>query len=81
MALRRAGCHQQPMPIETSTLWDDSAAIICNVAKTGPYELIVMSTHSRTSLAHICIDSVAERVVYYASCAVLIVRAFPGHQS
>ena len=67
---------QQPVPIETHVLWGDPATTICDVAKTRPCELIVMSTHGRTGLAHVFIGSVAERVVRYASCNVLIVRAF-----
>jgi universal stress protein A len=71
---------QQTVPIETLVLWGDPAAAICDVAKTRPCELIVMSTHGRTGLAHVFIGSVAERVVRYAPCTVLIVRAFPAHQ-
>jgi universal stress protein A len=33
-----------------------------------------MGTHGRTGLAHLFIGSVAERVVRYAPCSVLIVR-------
>lgn len=72
---------QQTIPIETRVLWGDPATTICDVAKTRPCELIVMSTHGRTGLAHVFIGSVAERVVRYAPCAVLIVRAFPEHQT
>lgn len=68
---------QQTIPTETHVLWGDPATTICDVAKTRPCELIVMSTHGRTGLAHVFIGSVAERVVRYASCNVLIVRAFP----
>jgi len=72
---------QQTMPIEARVLWGDPATTICDVARTRPCELIVMSTHGRTGLAHVFIGSVAERVVRYAPCAVLIVRAFPARQS
>ena len=71
---------QYPVPIETLVLWGDPATAICDVAKTRPCELIVMSTHGRTGLAHVFIGSVAERVVRYAPCAVLIARAFPEPQ-
>ena len=71
---------QYPGPIATRVLWGDPATVICAVAKTQPCELIVMSTHGRTGLAHVFIGSVAERVVRYAPCAVLIVRAFSEHQ-
>jgi nucleotide-binding universal stress UspA family protein len=71
---------QQTMPIETRVLWGDPATTICEVAQTQPCELIVMSTHGRTGLAHVFIGSVAERVVRYAPCHVLIVRAFAPPQ-
>jgi universal stress protein A len=67
---------QHPVPIETLVVWGSPAAVICDVAKARQCDLIVMSTHGRTGLAHVFIGSVAERVVRYAPCAVLIVRAF-----
>ena len=70
---------QQTGPIETLVRWGDPAMVICEVARTRPCDLIVMSTHGRTGLAHVFIGSVAERVVRYAPCAVLVVRAFPAH--
>jgi nucleotide-binding universal stress UspA family protein len=81
----RAGAEQQlaaittphPEPIATRVLWGAPATGICEVAKTHPCELLVMSTHGRTGLAYVFIGSVTERVVRYAPCAVLIVRAFP----
>jgi universal stress protein A len=72
---------QKTLPIETRVLWGDPATTICDVAKNRPCELIVMSTHGRTGLAHVFIGSVAERVVRYASCNVLIVRSFPQPSS
>jgi universal stress protein A len=71
---------QHVVPIETLVLWGAPATMICDVAKIRSCDLIVMSTHGRTGLAHVFIGSVAERVVRYAPCAVLIVRAFPAHQ-
>lgn len=71
---------QHPGLIETLVLWGSPATVICDVAKARRCDLIVMSTHGRTGLAHVFIGSVAERVVRYAPCAVLIVRAFPAHQ-
>ena len=66
---------------KTSTLswrkWGDPATTICEAAQTHPCELMVMSTHGRTGLAHVFIGNVAERVVRYAPCNVLIVRVFP----
>jgi universal stress protein A len=67
---------QHPGLMETCVCWGDPATEICRVAKERQSDLIVMSTHGRTGLAHVFIGSVAERVVRYAPCAVLIVRAF-----
>jgi nucleotide-binding universal stress UspA family protein len=44
-------------------------------AKTGAFDLIVMSTQGRTGLTHLFLGSVAERVLRSAPCPVLTVRA------
>jgi len=44
---------------------------IADQAKTGGYDLIVMSTHGRTGLSHVLLGSVTEKVVRYAPCPVL----------
>ena len=38
-------------------------------------DLIVISTHGYTGLAHVFMGSTAERVVRHAPCPVLVVRA------
>jgi nucleotide-binding universal stress UspA family protein len=43
-------------------------------AKDLKADLICVSTHGRTGLAHLLLGSVAERIVRYAPCPVLIVR-------
>ncbi len=48
---------------------------ICHYATKEQSDLIVLSTHGRTGLAHLLIGSVAERVVRHAPCPVLTVRA------
>jgi len=47
---------------------------IVETAKRVHANLIVISTHGRTGLAHISIGSVAERVVQHAACPVLVIR-------
>lgn len=47
---------------------------ICNAANEDA-DLIVISTHGRTGLSHLLIGSVAERVVRYAHCPVLVISA------
>ena len=48
---------------------------ITNAARTLKADLIVISTHGYTGLAHVFIGSTAERVVRHAHCPVLVVRA------
>ncbi len=47
---------------------------ILEAAKNVKADLIVMSTHGRTGLAHILIGSVAEKVLHHASCPILLLR-------
>jgi len=47
---------------------------IVRVAEEGKADLIVLSTHGHTGLKHVLLGSVAENVVRYAPCPVLIVR-------
>ena len=53
----------------------NAAEGICEAVKTVGADLIVLSTHGRTGLAHLFIGSVAERVVRYATCPVLTMRS------
>jgi nucleotide-binding universal stress UspA family protein len=48
---------------------------ICHYAKKEDTDLIVVSTHGRTGLAHLLIGSVAEKIVRHAPCPVLTVRS------
>jgi nucleotide-binding universal stress UspA family protein len=48
---------------------------ICDCASREDIELIVISTHGRSGLRHALIGSVAERVVRYAGCPVLVIPA------
>jgi nucleotide-binding universal stress UspA family protein len=45
------------------------------VAVSKDYDLIIMGTLGRTGLDHFFMGSVAEKVVRFASCPVLVVRA------
>src|SRR5712692_8263596 len=66
----------QPFPIATLALWGNPATEICRIAHEYGTDLIVMSTHGRTGLAHMFMGSITERVVRSAPCSVLIVRSF-----
>ena len=48
---------------------------IMNYAQKNNVDLIVMGTHGRGALAHAILGSVTERVVRFAPCPVLTVRA------
>ena len=51
---------------------------IVKEAKERNIDLIVMGTHGRTGLKRLFMGSVAQKVIGYASCSVLVVPAFPG---
>jgi nucleotide-binding universal stress UspA family protein len=55
------------------------AAILDYVREEGGIGLIVMSTHGRSGLKHVLLGSVAENVIRYASCPVLLVKQ-PEHE-
>jgi universal stress protein A len=55
----------------------DAAEAIVQVAREHGIDLIVMSTHGRTGLAHVFLGSVAEKVVRHAPCPVLVTRVQP----
>jgi nucleotide-binding universal stress UspA family protein len=48
---------------------------IVDEAERGGYDLIVIGTHGRKNLSRVVLGSVAERVVRYAHCPVLVARA------
>jgi nucleotide-binding universal stress UspA family protein len=47
---------------------------IVDKAKDTQADLIVMSTHGRTGLQHMLLGSVAEKVVRFSPCSVLVTR-------
>jgi len=60
--------------VEFRTAEGDAGSEIIAAARTLPADLIVISTHGRTGLAHALLGSVAEHVVRRAPCPVLVVR-------
>ncbi len=52
---------------------------IVDTAKKDKPDLVVISTHGRTGVAHMLVGSVTERVVRSAPCPVLSVRPTPDH--
>lgn len=57
-----------------------AAEAIIRAAATLKADLIVMSTHGRTGLAHVLIGSVAENVVRHARCPILLIRSFADEE-
>jgi nucleotide-binding universal stress UspA family protein len=47
---------------------------VCNLARQISADLIVMSTHGYTGMAHMLAGSTAERIVQHSPCPVLVVR-------
>ena len=68
---RAAGAPQ----VETHVRQGACATDICDFAREGAFDLIVMGTHGRTGLSHLLLGSVAERVLRTAPCPVLTVKA------
>ena len=64
------------LPVQTKTLPGHAVDEICAAASEPDVDLIVTSTHGRTGFKHAVIGSVAEHVVRYAGCPVLVV---PSH--
>lgn len=54
--------------------YGDPGHEIADYARESGAGLIVMPSHGRTGLAHLLVGSVAERVVRYAPCPVLVLR-------
>lgn len=65
---------QQGVTIQTCILVGLPNTTICHVAEQEQADLIIMSSHGRTGLAHVFLGSVAENTVRYAPCPVLVVR-------
>lgn len=55
------------------------AAILDYIKDEGEIGLIVMSTHGRSGLSHVLLGSVAENVIRYAPCPVLVIK-HPEHE-
>jgi nucleotide-binding universal stress UspA family protein len=61
------------LPVQTETRPGHAVDEICAAASEPDVDLIVTSTHGRTGLKHTLIGSVAEQVIRYASCSVMVV--------
>ncbi|MBO6083577.1 MAG: universal stress protein [Candidatus Methanomethylophilaceae archaeon] len=64
--------------VECQELLVEGAPVKSIVAASKDYDVIVMGTLGRTGFAKLMMGSVAERVVRYADCPVMVVRANTG---
>ncbi len=55
---------------ELGAPWDELVKLV----RRDHHDLVVVGTHGRTGLKHVLLGSVAEKIVRYASCTVLVVR-------
>jgi len=62
-----------PIPVALSAL-PRPALFACGSLRLRSHDLIILSTHGRTGLAHVFLGSTAEQVVRRAGCHVLVVR-------
>lgn len=67
-------CLPVATPRELHVLGGDPYAKLIDLAHTLATDLIIVSTHGRTNLAHLVMGSVAERIARHAECPVLLVR-------
>ncbi|KAA1014302.1 universal stress protein [Paraburkholderia panacisoli] len=60
--------------VETQGIAEDIASALLRCVQHRGADLVVMGTHGRRGLRRMVIGSVAERVVRYATCPVLLIR-------
>jgi nucleotide-binding universal stress UspA family protein len=75
-ALKRFAAEEigSAVPVATRLCRGQPVHEIIAVAQEAGADLILLSTHGRTGLKHVLLGSVAENVVRYAPCPVLVVR-------
>ncbi|HEX7842011.1 MAG TPA: universal stress protein [Kofleriaceae bacterium] len=72
---QKLGAKEIAVQFLSGVPWDE----IVTLVKSDPaIDLVVMGTHGRTGIKHVLLGSVAEKVVRYAPCPVLVARAREG---
>ena len=69
-----ASCLPAETPRELHILGGDPYTHLMGLATKIEADLIVMSTHGSSNIAHLVMGSVAEKVARHATCPVLLVR-------
>ncbi len=67
-------CLPAAIARELHILGGDPYAKLLDLSRTLAADLVVVSTHGRTNLAHLVMGSVAEKLARHAECPVLLVR-------
>jgi nucleotide-binding universal stress UspA family protein len=68
------GLQASGITAEVCALEGDPADTILNQAKLEHVDLILQTSHGRTGLSRLLLGSVAEKVMRYAPCPVMVVR-------
>ena len=58
----------------------EGSPVKCIVDSTADYDLVIMGTLGRTGFSKLMMGSVAERVVRYSNCPVMVVRSKDGEK-
>lgn len=67
-------CGKHGINAEAKIVWGNPAHEICNEAREGRYDLIVMGSRGLGEIRGYLMGSVSNRVVRHAPCPVLVVR-------
>jgi nucleotide-binding universal stress UspA family protein len=62
------------VPVETMVRFGAPANMIVDLARTEGADLVVMGSHGESGVTKLLIGSVVQKVLYWATCPVLVVR-------
>ena len=74
LAAWKKDAEARGVPIETMNIMGTPWERIVTRAREGRHDLVVVGTHGRTGIKFVLLGSVAEYVVRYAPCSVMVVR-------
>ncbi len=75
MAMREKLAEPQYAQTSLEVVFGDPGHAITQYASENKVDLIVLPSHGRTGIQRLLIGSVAERIVRYAHCPVLVLRS------
>lgn len=73
-AMREKLCDDKFANIMLDVVFGDPGHAIPNYARDAKADMIVLPSHGRTGIERLLIGSVAERIVRFAHCPVLVLR-------